>query len=86
MSEQLTKTQNEQNPDSLILVGKNGIIIKNLSDLWRFSEYVIAARLGNATLDSPHKVVLAAQRGLEVGLTLMQAMSNIYVVNNLPTL
>ena len=69
-----------------IAVGRNGIQIGTLNDLYRFAQYV--AESGFAPKDmkeSPIKILVAMEMGMEVGLPLMQSIQNVAVINGRPT-
>lgn len=53
---------------------------------WRFATAVVKARMAPKSLDTPEKVLVALQMGAEVGLTPMQSLSSIAVVNGRPAM
>ena len=67
-----------------------GLKMDTLEEVWRFAKYVVAGGMAPPVKkDQPataEAIVVTIQFGLEVGLTPMQAVQNIYVVNNRPTL
>ncbi len=70
---------------SVIPTSGHGLQLRSLDDMWRFAGYVI--RSGFAPKgDTPEAVVVKFQMGAELGITPMQAMQNIAVINGRPSL
>lgn len=67
-------------------LGERGIVLRNLDDLWRFSNMVIKAKLAPPTIVTTEQACVVIQCGLELGLSPMAALQNMYVVNQKPTL
>jgi hypothetical protein len=65
--------------------GERGIQIADLRDLYQFAKYVVASRLAPSGLDSPEKVLVAVQTGMEAGLRPMASLRAVYVVNGAPS-
>jgi hypothetical protein len=78
----------EQKParPAVIKMGAQGVQLQTLEDAWRFSNYIVAAKLCPKGLETPEAVVVALQLGAEVGLTPMASMQNIAVINGRPTI
>ena len=70
---------------SLMVVGSKGIVISTMDDLWRFSGAVMEAGLAPKGANRP-QIVLSIQHGLEIGLSPMQALQNIAVINGRSTI
>ncbi len=62
------------------------IIPQSMDDAWRLGKAVCAAGMAPRGMDTPEKAMIAIMRGLEVGLTPMQALDKIAVVNGRPTI
>ena len=58
----------------------------NFEGLWRLSEIMAASGMMPKNIERPETVFVAVQMGLEVGLSPMQAVQNIAVVNGRPTI
>jgi hypothetical protein len=71
---------------SLIPVGHRGVELRSLDDFYRFSQYVIAAGMVPHGIQNEAGVLVAIQRGAEVGLLPMQSLQSIYIVNGMPQL
>lgn len=69
--------------DGQIAVGR-GVRIETLDDMFRFCEWVHSSGLAPAGLDSPPKIMIAVEHGLELGFAPMQAIQGIAVINNRP--
>lgn len=70
---------------SLMKVGSKGIEISTMQDLWSFGGAVIEAGLAPKGANRS-QVVLSIQHGLEIGLSPMQALQNIAVINGRSTI
>lgn len=69
-----------------IVATETGLQLKSFDDMWRFSRAVIASGLAPYGLDTPEKVLICLQYGLEIGLPPMSALQNIMVVNKRPAI
>jgi hypothetical protein len=67
-------------------VGGTGIVLRDFEQMYRFSKAICASRMVPNGLDTPEKVLVTLQYGMELGMKPMQALQSIYVVNNKPTL
>lgn len=61
-----------------------GVRFDSIESLFRFSEAVHRSALAPRSLDTPEKILVAIETGLELGLRPMQALRGIYVVNGRP--
>lgn len=68
------------------MIGKRGIEIQNVSELWVFSKAVAASGLAPKGIDRAESIFVAIQMGLEIGLSPMAALQNIAVINGRPSL
>ncbi len=78
----ITKTETKMP----IEVGQRGLVLRNLEDMYRFGQYIAASGFAPKGLEKPEAIVVAIQFGLELGITPMQALQNIAVINGRPTL
>jgi hypothetical protein len=63
------------------------IIPRNIEQVWRLAQIVVAGRLAPSSYnDDPARVAVAVLHGLEIGLLPMQAIQSIYIVNGIPSL
>jgi hypothetical protein len=61
-------------------------VLKTIDEMWRFASAVVQAHMAPPSLDTTEKVLIALQMGAEVGLSPMQSLSNIAVVNRRPVI
>lgn len=61
-------------------------MLRSIDEMWRFASAVIAAKMAPPSLETTEKVLIALQMGAEVGLSPMQSLSNIAVVNRRPVI
>jgi hypothetical protein len=65
-------------------MGRTGIILQTMEDMWRFSQYVAVSGLAPKGMERPESIMVAIQMGAEVGMSPMQALQSIAVINNRP--
>lgn len=65
-----------------IAVGNRGLALTSLDELWRFATIAHKSGLAPKDLNTTEKVFIALQWGAEVGVSPMQALKNIAVINN----
>lgn len=77
-----------QTPKAPLIVGhvRGGLVPQSLDELWRFSVLLHKSGMMPKGLDSVEAVAAAVQMGLEVGLTPMQAVQSIAVINGRPSI
>jgi len=68
-----------------IMAGRRGLELRTIEDMYRFATYVVASKLAPKGMDSEPAVVIAIQLGAEIGLSPMQAVQNIAVINGRPS-
>lgn len=66
-------------------LASRGIAIETYDDLWKFSGAVMKSGLAPVNVKTQEAVFVAAQLGMELGLTPMAAVQNITVVHNKPS-
>ena len=71
---------------ALIPSGARGVELRSLDDFYRFAQYVWAANMVPNGITNVEGVLIAMQRGAEVGLLPMQALQSIYIINRQPHL
>lgn len=71
---------------SIVVAGHRGVELRSLDDFYRFAQYVVSADMVPPGIKNEAGVLIAIQRGAEVGLLPMQALQSIYIVNNQPHL
>lgn len=62
------------------------IVPESIEQVWRLSELMSKSGLAPKDLDTPEKCAVAILHGLEVGLSPMQAVQKIAVINGRPTI
>ena len=80
-----TEIQLAQGPQSR-LQSRSAMNISCLDELMQVSQTIVKSKLTPKGIDTPEKVAIAIQCGLEIGLQPMQALQNIAVINGLPTI
>jgi len=85
MTEELELSKGSQ-IRAAITSGHRGVELRSLDDFYRFAQYVIAARMAPKGIENEAGVLIALQRGAEVGLLPMQSLQSIYMVANQPHL
>lgn len=68
-----------------ISVGARGVQLTTIEEMFRFSEAVVQAGVSPRGMDTPQKVFVAVQWGAELGLTPMQSIFGLPIVNGKPT-
>lgn len=63
-----------------------GLVPRSLNDLWRLAGMFHDSQMMPKSLNTREKVAVAIQLGLELGLSPMQAVQNIAVINNRPAI
>lgn len=66
-------------PKTPISVGKRGLSLRSLEEMYRFSVAMKKAGIGIPS-DTPETILAKLQTGLELGLTPMQSVKSLYVV------
>ncbi len=69
---------------SIIALGAKGIQLTNFEELFRFATFVHKAGFAPRGMESPEKIFLAVQMGLEIGISPMMALQNAAVINGRP--
>ena len=64
---------------------RGGLVPSNLEQMWRLASIMAKSGLMPKGLQTPEAVCVAVQMGLEIGLTPMQAVQNIAVINGRPS-
>lgn len=71
---------------SPVPIGNQGIVLQTFSDAARFAEMIWRSRMAPKDIDSPEKVLVVMQMGMEVGLPPMAALNGIAVINGRPSI
>lgn len=69
-----------------IAFGAGGIELRTFEDAYRFAAAVSKSGLAPKGLETPEKILIALQAGLELGFSPMRALSAVAVVNGRPSL
>jgi len=72
-------------PRALVAIGQRGLELRSMDDLYRFSRAVVASGLAPRGMDTPEKVMVAVQTGMEAGLSPMRALSSVVVIGGAPS-
>jgi hypothetical protein len=84
--EQTAVVKQEQGNKAMMSYGKAGVQIASLDEAYRFAKYVVAAGFAPRGLEKPESVLIAMQHGAELGMTPMQALQSIAIVNGRPAI
>jgi len=71
-------------PPAPIAVGARGVELRTLDEMFRFAQAVVQAGLAPRGMDTPQKVLVAIQWGAELGLSPMQSVQGLPIVNGRP--
>lgn len=71
---------------ALITVSETGVKLSTMEDIFLFSKAVLDSGMAPRGFDTPQKILVAIQMGMEVGLSPMSALQNIAVINGKPTI
>lgn len=66
--------------------GDAGVQLSNLTDAYRWAQYVVASGLAPKGLSKPESVLVALQCGMELGFSAMQSLSVVHVIQGRPSL
>lgn len=86
MSNALATTQQQPRPALQSGGAVRAIVPQDFDGAWRIANAVCAAGMAPRGLESPEKAMVAIMHGLEVGLTPMNALQSIAVINSRATL
>jgi len=76
----------ESNPKTLTTVGERGLVFHTIDDMKEFSMYLVDSGLVPKGMEKPQAVLVALQMGFELGLSPMQSIQNIAVINGRPSI
>lgn len=82
---QLTLAEPKHKPVEINL-DAHGVQLRSFDEMGRFCKAVVNSTLAPKSFDTPEKVMVAIQAGLEVGLAPMQALQSIAIVNSKPVI
>ena len=66
--------------------GSRGLVLQDLDQMWRFSTAVVKSGLAPSSFKTVEAVMIAIQYGAEVGLSPMQSLQSLAVINGKPSL
>lgn len=66
--------------------GERGLVLRDLDQMWRFSTAVVKSGLAPSSFKTAEAVMIAIQYGAEVGLSPMQSLQSLAVINGKPSL
>lgn len=76
----------EKTGSELTVVGTRGVQVSTLPEMIEFAKMVATSGLAPASLDTPEKVLVATQTGMELGFTMMRSLQAVVVVKGKTTL
>jgi len=62
-----------------VAMEERGLVLRDLTQAWRFCEAVVESKLGPSGLDTPAKVLIAMQTGMEAGLSHMASLRALWI-------
>lgn len=68
-----------------ILSGQRGLELRSIEDMYRFAQYVVKSGFAPKGVDTIESALVAIQMGFEIGLSPLQAIQNIAVINGRPS-
>ncbi len=71
-------------PKPQVKAGSNGLVLTGIEEMFRFSEMVAQSGLAPKGIEKPQSICAAIQMGLEIGLSPMQSLQSIAVINGRP--
>lgn len=71
-------------PQPQVAATERGLQLSSLGDMKSWAEIVINAKMAPAAFQSPEAVMVAIQHGMELGLSPMQALHSIAIINGKP--
>jgi hypothetical protein len=77
-------TDNAKEVAKLDMEYGKGLKIVDIDQAYRMAKYVAASGMVPYNLNTPEKVLVAAQTGMEAGLTFMAAVKSVYVIQGAP--
>ncbi len=69
---------------ALIPVAERGVQLSTYQDLWSMVAAVHKSGMAPRALNSPEKILVAAQYGMEAGLSFLQSLSSVEVIEGTP--
>lgn len=84
MSKDIISQENVDSPKGIVAMGKSGLQLQTMEDLFRFSKAVVASGFAPRGMEKVESIFVAVQLGLELGITPMAALQNIAVINGRP--
>lgn len=82
MNTELATTQEKP----IVLAGSRGATFSSLSEMKEFARDVVNSNLAPRDFKTPEAVLVAMQHGMELGLSPMQALQSIAVINGRPVI
>lgn len=68
-----------------IETANRGLELRTIEDMFRFAQFVCKSGFAPKGIDTPEAALVAIQMGFEIGLSPMQAIQNIAVINGRPS-
>ncbi len=68
-----------------LAVGRRGVVVNSMEDLWRLAQGVVAAGFAPKGLNTPQAVLACMQMGMELGISPMASLRGIAVINGRPS-
>jgi hypothetical protein len=82
----LQLTEQQTQAKSVVAFGARGLSPSDLDGAWRCAQLVARSGLAPKGVQTPEAILVAATMGAELGLTFMQSLQNIAVVNGRPAI
>lgn len=75
------KTEEEVKALAQIPANSRGLVLATIQDMYRFGQYVVAAKLAPASFTTPEQILIAVQSGAELGMPPMRSLQSLCVIN-----
>lgn len=85
LAEQNTEVAEVRAPKPPIVATDRGLQLSSMEDMYRFAQYVVDSGFAPKGVDTVSAALVAIQMGFEIGLSPMQAIQNIAVINGRPS-
>jgi len=86
MADEIISTENQSEKPAVIVGAVGGLRPKDFEQMWRIARVMSASGMMPKGCERPEQVFVAIEMGLEVGLSPMQAVQNIAVINGRPSI
>jgi hypothetical protein len=69
-----------------VAIGTRGVELNSLDELYRFAKFIASSPFAPKGFSTPEAITVAIQYGYELGMTPMQSLQNVAVINGKPSI